>query len=347
MACGVLARPRAARYRWAMTLSRLCLTLVFCCLASLATASCGGSDLRATLSDAERAEIDARLARTPYATGTAWRATRGAQELYLIGTMHLDDPRFDSVMQGLAPVIRRAELVLLEATAEEEAKLEAAVSARPELLFLTSGPTLPELMPEDEWDALAEAARSRGLPAFMAAKMQPWYLSVFLTMPACAVEQMQQGMSGLDARIMAFAARAGVPQRPLEPYDTLFTLMAEEPLEEQVRMLTLGVLPEAVAEDAFFTLKASYFEQKSAEVLEVNRIVAHRHVDLPRAEIDALLDEMLDTLLVRRNRAWMTPILGAPDGVTVVAMGAAHLPGEAGVLALLEAEGFALERLEF
>jgi uncharacterized protein YbaP (TraB family) len=325
------------------------LAALLICLLSTAAAHgrCQGEDQRPGLTPAERAEIDARLADTPYAEGNFWTARRGVQTFHVFGTMHLDDPRFDALMPSLAPLVRNADLLLVEATAEEKAALSRAVADRPELLFLTNGPTLPELLPEDDWQALAAAANARGLPGFMAAKMQPWYLSIMLTMPGCMVAQMQGETGGLDARIMDVAEAAGVPQRALEPYDTLFNLMGETPLEEQVRYLTLGVLPDDVAEDSMTTLANGYFEQKSAEIVEVNRIIAQRVVDLPKAETDALLDEMMATLLVRRNLAWMEPILSAPDGVTVIAAGAAHLPGRQGILALLEAEGFALERLPF
>lgn len=330
-----------------MRILRLFLPLAFIFTATLTAAACGGADVRDTLTPAEQAEIDARLAHVPFAEGNVWTATRGAQVLHLIGTMHLDDTRFDAIMPRLLPLIRNANLLLVEATKAEEAKLESAVTQRPDLLFLTTGPTLPDLLPEADWQALAEAVESRGVPAFMAAKMQPWYLSVLLTMPGCAVQQMQDGANGLDHRIMDLATRAGVPQQPLEPFDTVFNLMSGYPLEEQARLLTLGLLSNDIAEDAFFTLKESYFEEKSAELLEVNRIIAYRHVDLPKAEVDALTDEMLGTLLNQRNLAWMTPILSAPEGETVVAVGAAHLPGAQGLLALLEAEGFRIQRQPF
>lgn len=330
-----------------MTFFRLGLALAFALVASLSNAACSGSDLRRTLTPTEHAEIAARLAHTPFSEGNVWTATRGNTTLHLIGTMHLDDARFGPVMKTLAPLIRSADLLLVEATAKEEAELEQAVTTRPELLFLTSGPTLPELLPDAEWDALAAAAQARGIPAFMAAKMQPWYLSVVLTMPGCAMQDLQNGMNGLDKRIMDLATRAGIQQRALEPYDTLFVLMSEEPIEEQAQMLSVGILPDAVAEDALETLKQSYFEQKSAELLEVNRIIAHRHVGLPNAEIDRLLDDVLDSLLNRRNAAWMDTILATSPGTTVIAVGAAHLPGEIGLLARLEAEGFTLERGAF
>lgn len=327
-------------------LSLLCLSL-FVGFAAPAAATCTGTDLRPSLSASEQTELASRIDGMPYASGNHWKAMRGGQVLHVIGTVHMDDARLAPVVARLEPLLATADRLYLEATAKEQDALQKAISTRPELLFLTDGPTLPELMPEEAWQALADAARVRGIPAFLAAKFQPWYLSVMLSLPACAVQQIQAGTQGLDAQLMARADAAGLPQIALEPYDTLFQIMGAEPLERQVEFLSLGILTDRAAEDGFATLLASYFAEETAEIMEVSRLTARRHLDMETAEVDALFDEMVGTILVKRNLAWMETLLAAPDGVSVVAVGAGHLPGEDGVLDLLSDAGFTLERQTF
>ena len=48
-------------------------------------------------------------------------------------------------------------------------------------LMITSGPTLIDLMTEDDWDALSTALALRGIPGWMAAKMRPWFLTMMLS----------------------------------------------------------------------------------------------------------------------------------------------------------------------
>ena len=57
---------------------------------------------------------------------------------------------------------------------------------------------------------------------------------------------------------------------------------------------------------------------------------------------------MEEAMMVRRNRAWI-PVLtaAAKEGPVLAAFGALHLSGPEGVLALLKADGFKLERLAF
>jgi uncharacterized protein YbaP (TraB family) len=232
-------------------------------------------------------------------------------------------------------------------TADGKDRFERTMIEQPDRVFLTSGPTLPDLLAEDEWQGLAEAARHRGIPPFFAAKFQPWYLALVLAIPPCIIEQQIAGTVGLDQRLMDIADALGVPQRPLEPFDTLFTLFGADPIEDQLDVLRLGALPEDVARDAMVTLFAAYFEEKPAEIIEFSRTLAYRHIDMPQSAVDDMLDDMNASLLNRRNHDWIDIITTVPDGVTVVAFGAGHLVGEDGILNLLGKAGYVLERQPF
>ncbi|MBS0124739.1 TraB/GumN family protein [Thetidibacter halocola] len=312
-----------------------------------ALAACSGQDLRATLNADERRMLTTMVEGRPFPAGNHWRATRDGSVLHLVGTMHLDDPRFDAIMDRIDPLIDEADAVLLEVTDREEAQLQASLATRPELLVLTES-SLPDLM-GDDWDALAEAMRARGLPPVMAAKMRPWYVAMLLSMPTC-IDLASAKDGGLDSRIEARAGAAEVPTRALEPFDTAFNAFAETPIETQVSMLRAALIPEGAADDLFATLLASYFDEAHAESWAVTEVLAPRFGILDDAENRAIFAAMDDALLAGRNRAWIPVILDTldqADGPVVAAFGAAHLSGPDGVLALLEAEGFTLERLAF
>ncbi len=326
---------------------RLFASLFLCIgLAGTATAQCAGQDLRQTLTDAERAEVDAVVSATPYPVGNRWRAERGGQVIDLIGTVHLDDPRLDGPAARIEPLIGDAALVLLEMSAADQAEMTAALTARPDMLLLTDT-TLPELMDEAAWQTLADAASARGVPAFMAAKFQPWYLSMLLSLPPCATATLQTAQ-GLDGRIMDMARAADVPMTSLEAYDTVFQLFKAAPLEEQIAMMEAALVAPDTSEDLFSTLLAGYFDEALTESWEVSRLLSRRLSPLDPAESDAMFAQLQADLLVKRNVDWMPVILDAAQaGRVVVAVGAAHLQGEAGLLNLLKSEGFDLTRQEF
>lgn len=325
---------------------RFVLVLMSMLIPTTLWANCGGIDLRDTLTDSQKAEIETRLAGVPYPEGNHWKATRGDRTIHLIGTMHIDDPRMDALAQRLAPVIRSADLVMVEATEEDSKQLERDMATNPELAFLT-GKTLIDLMPAEDWAALAAAAEARGIPSFMAAKFQPWYLSLMLSMSPCELQAVSRGSEGLDARVMDIAADAGIPMQSLEDPKSVFALFNQDPIEEQIRLLTLGVLPDSASENASYTLKQQYFDEQTLHALELSRVVARPMVNLPEAEFNALFDEFIDLLLRTRNEAWMAPIEAAEGELIVVASGALHLAGEFGLPNLLEQRGYTLERLPF
>lgn len=326
---------------------RILLTCLVLCTALPAFARCTGTSVLADIPAADLADLSARVAATPYPTGNLWHAEKGGTTIHVVGTMHIYDPRLDPMLAEIAPLIPAADLILLETTAEAEAQLQSALAERPELLFITDGPTLPDLLPEPVWQTLADQARARQIPAFMAAKFQPWYLALMLGIPPCAMEAMTSGTRGLDHMIMDVADTAGIPTQALEPYDTLFSLFGDAPMDEQIDMLHATIAMNREADALFATLLERYFAEAHVEAWHISRLAAYQMPDSPRAEIDAMFSEMEDTLLIQRNLDWMPVITAAAtrhDNL-IVAVGAAHLGGTKGVLNLLAQDGYTLTRL--
>lgn len=323
----------------------LCL-LVLLVLPGAVWSACEGQDIRSSLNAAARAEIEDRLAEVPYQTGNHWTATKGDRVMHIIGTLHIDNPQMAALSTRLQPIIEKADLLLVEATLEDQKQLMRDMATKPDLAFLT-GPTLIELMPEEDWDALAQAARERGIPPFMAAKFQPWYLSLILSMSPCAVKEAAKGGEGLDHRLMTIAAEADVPVASLEPYTTVFSLFAQDSLEEQISLLSVGILPTEVSENATTTLVAQYFEEAHMAALETSRVYTRPLVKMPPSEFDILYDEFIDLIVDERNKNWLGPIEDAKGELIVVAAGALHLGGEFGLLNMLEQLGYTLERQPF
>ncbi|SPH24742.1 hypothetical protein DEA8626_03780 [Defluviimonas aquaemixtae] len=327
------------------------LTLAFLLVllpAAAPAAPCGGTNLMETLAPETRAEITARVDALPYARGNAWRAERGDDIVHIVGTYHFDDPRHDSIVERLGPAIDAAAVVLVEAGREEEAKLQSEMLAKPDRLFVLTGPTLPERLEEEDWQALSGAMQARGVPAFLAAKMQPWYVAMMLGIPLCAVGELEGGARGLDQRVMERAEENGIPVRALEPYDTVFSLFDELPADAQLEMIRMTLAIGDQAEDYSATLTDAYFGEDVRATWELGRFTAYELPGKTADEVDAELALMEDLLMVRRNRSWIPAIEKAlAEGPVFAAFGALHLSGEDGVLALLEREGFTLTRLPF
>ncbi len=323
-------------------------TFLFLGATSPAWSVCAGDDLRQSLTEAEATALDAALKDKPYPIGNHWRATKEDKVVHLIGTMHLDDPRFDTIVPGLAPIVETADLLMLEMTDTEEEQLKTSLQSDPSLLILQDT-SLPELMGDEDWALLSDAMRARSMPPFMAAKFQPWYVSMLLSIPTCmSLTDAESG--GLDSRLESIADEAGVPKVALEPFETGFKAFASVSLDTQISMLRASLTAPDANEDLFATMLAAYFDEENAASWELSMVLAPRLSPLSETENEAIFSTMNQMLLVQRNRAWIPEILSALDGSqghVVAAFGAAHLAGNDGVLALLEQEGFNLTRMPF
>lgn len=328
------------RARTGVAVAALCAVL-----AGEAAAQCVGRNLVDALPPGPRAELDRATAAQPYARGNLWTARRGDRTMTVVGTDHLSDPRHAATVAAVGPLVDGARALLVEAGPEEEAAIRRAFGENPGLLTLTEGPSLLELLPEPEWARLSAAMAARGIPPFMAAKFRPWYVSVMLSVPPCAMGAMTDP-KGLDRLLIDRAAAGGVPIRALEPYDTLFAIFDAVTMEEQLAMIRSALRQEDRVADMSVTLTDLYVRGESRATWEFMRLQSGGLPGLTPERVGADFARMEDLLMIRRNRAWIPVIEAASaESPIVVAFGALHLSGEAGVLNLLGEAGWTLEPL--
>ncbi|GLK65957.1 TraB/GumN family protein [Paracoccus kondratievae] len=313
-----------------------------------AAQECVGQNLFDQLPPERMAEMQAAVEGVPYAHGLFWRAEKGDQRITLIGTYHFPDPRHDLILRHFTPEIGAAAKLLVEAGPEEEALLTKALSSDVALLVNAEGPTLPERLSEDEWQALSSTLEKRGVPPVIASRMQPWYVAVMLGVSPCMQRMMQDGdgLDGLDRLLIRKAEAADVPVQALEPWNALFTVFEGMTPREEEDMIRAGMPAAEHADDYTVTMTETYFAENGWLILEFSRFNAYYNSGLSRAEVDAQTEMAQDRMLNQRNARWIEPLekaaaAAAEQGKGVVAgFGALHLPGEKGVLRLLESRGW-------
>ncbi|AWD21715.1 TraB/GumN family protein [Fuscovulum blasticum] len=315
-------------------------------LAPAAATACYGLNLLDLMPAADRARIEAAAAAVPYSEGNLWTATKGKASLTIIGTYHLDDPRHNAVMQRITPLLAAARMLLVEGGPEEEKRLKDRMASDPGVLMITEGPSLLEMLPPETWARLKQALADRGIPGIMAAKFQPWYVTVLLSVPPCAMADLSQP-KGLDGLLIDAATVAGKPIRALEPYDTVFAIFDAFAQQDQVAMIDQSLALEPVSADFSVTLADAYYDGKSQLIWELMRETSYNMPGYTREQVDAEMKAMEEVLVSRRNRAWIPVIdaAAAEGGPLVVAFGALHLPGPEGVLNLLAQDGWTITPL--
>lgn len=313
-----------------------------------AHATCEGQDLIQAMSSEERAEFDAAVNSQPFPSGNFWRAQKGEQEIHLFGTFHMGDPRHKATMRKIAPYLDAADLVLLEATRDDVQKLQSYMAQNPDVMFIQDGPTLPDQLPEDLWQQFSKEMGVRGIPSFMASKFRPGYATMMLGIPPCAMDFVSgNAPAGLDTLIQNYARDNEIATKGLEPYDTaigIFNLLEEgDPMEA----LRIGIAMTTDATNSFITLREGYFRGDHGAIWEYSRRTA---LSTPGLDPDLLKQDFAKlerVTLVDRNAAWMPIILDdSEDKNLFIAVGAAHLTGETGILNLLQNEGYTLTSLD-
>lgn len=320
------------------------ITFLFCTLGSPLLALCGGETYFNRLTPDQTAQLEAEANGIAYGKGTLWQATRGAVQITLIGTMHINDPRLNHIHAKIRDTVQAADLILLEATPAEEAQVLAYMSKNADILFIQDGPTLPERLDAATWDKVMEAVRAHNIPPFLAAKFEPWYLMMALAIPPCAMQDIANGVRGLDHMIMDDAMAADVPLQALEPFDTLFKVLQSGDSDDQLEMLKLALMSGEDQLAMFTALLDSYFTQDIGKLIALNRFLAENTPDLDPVRGRQMALDAEDVIIGNRNRAWMPVIDAAAAQNTniVVAVGAAHLPDTHGLLNLLQLDGWTI-----
>lgn len=185
----------------------------------------------------------------------------------------------------------------------------------------------------------------RGIPSALAEKLRPWFVSMMLSIPPCAL-QLAAADGGLDARMIEAATTAALAIVALEPFDTALGLFDGLTLDEQILMIRNALQVEPQSEDFLTTTADAYFKGESRLIWEFSRHIALALPGADMAQTNADFIRAEAVLMSDRNRAWIPRIIAAlHDGPAFAAFGALHLSGDAGVLALLQAEGFTITPL--
>ena len=308
-------------------------------------AACEGTDLINALPAHQKEALVARAAQQPHATGILWHAVRGDARITLFGTFHLRHDATEAHLAALSPFIDAADAVYLEMSNADAEALQVELANDPSLMFLTEGPTLPDLLGDADWARLAEEFKSRNIPPFIAARFKPIWAAMMLGLGPCEAQSGALEAKGIDTLIGAYAAQAGKPSQSLEDGAAILRSLDDVPQEKQLDMLRLFFDLTIDPDDLMYTTKARYLSQEIALLWEYSRKVSLEGGGDSAQEDFDMFEE---ALLTKRNRDWVSVMTSDEfNGDIFVAVGAAHLPGDRGVLNLLESKGFRITPLPF
>lgn len=266
-----------------------------------------------------------------------WQVTDGDRSLYLLGSFHLLKPGDYPVSADVNAAFADAERVVFELAPEQLAGPGLQQRFLAAAGFDDGNGSLGEALPAGLHRQLDQWLQARGRSVRQFEAYEPWFVNLSLTLGLAAAQGFSPEL-GLDRRLMTRATEAGKPIGGLETLDAQLRALDSVPMDEQVVALAEfldrhGEMPEL--------LDDLHRAWRSADLSRLDA--------LTRQEMRDKTPQSYRIVNVERNRAWLPQLRTLLDGPgsddTLVVVGALHLLGDDGLVALLRARGYRVERI--
>lgn len=304
--------------------------------------ACTGEDLLPALQKTDPATYDkivAEAAKTPNGKGIFWKIEKaGLSPSYLLGTMHVTDPRVLAMPMGASEAVADASTIVIESDEIlDEKKAAAAMLMHPELTMFMDGSTIRDHLSAEDAEKLETGLKARGLALAAVARMKPWILSSFVALPACEIARKAAGASFLDKHIAEDAIKAGKKVVGLETLAEQLQAMADLPVEFHLQALIETLELGDKMDDVIETMTALYLAGDTGKTMPMLEAVAPSKPGQDESAYAAFEKRIVtDRNRIMAERA--APLLA--EGKIFIAVGALHLPGEHGLIELLRAQGY-------
>jgi uncharacterized protein YbaP (TraB family) len=256
---------------------------------------------------------------------------------FLYGTMHVTDARVfrftDSLQAAFASVGAYA----------MEIKLDETEMAAAMLQFMTpeDAPGLDKLLKKKQYKLVAKVFdREMGVPLRMFNRFQPALIEMMVSQVAELGKEALASdtlRDALDLHLMQKAEAAGKKTYGLETVADQLRIFTEAPLSEQAQHL----YETARAMEADFLAKKPKKKDQTFEKMLEAYVAGDLQTLMQMFEDEEVDKDLMDKLLYKRNITMTDraiPLMQAQP--TLIAVGAAHLPGPGGVIALLRERGY-------
>jgi uncharacterized protein YbaP (TraB family) len=262
-----------------------------------------------------------------------WKVTGKSGTLYLVGSVHLLTQDFYPLSSTLEGIYKDSDLLV------EEADLGELISSQSQMQLLARGmlpssQSLDQLVSPATLADVSKRVAQLGMPMEPLKRFKPWFLALTLS----ALEWQKAGFDaqlGIDRHFFDRAKKDNRRVMGLETVEFQMTLFDGLSADQQERLL-VGTLKDLDTELA--NLSRMVQAWKTGDASTVEEIVTK---DLKSEPV------LYERLLAQRNRTWLPKLepLLERSGRTLVVVGAAHLVGPDGLLAMLTAKGYRVEQM--
>ena len=262
-------------------------------------------------------------------TSRYWAISRdGAAAGFLLGTIHSEDPRVLDFPDGFIEELTGNPVFAMELVPDLP-----TLTRLTEYMHYQDGSTLESRIGADRYARLREALADYRVPGDWIRRMKVWAAMMTLSVPPP-----ESGLF-MDFSLSLRAAGAGMQVVGLETLEEQLSFLEDMPMEQQLALLDQALDEYDKVETIHRDMVDRYLED------DLQGLVAQSDEQL--AELSPQIREyFVERGIVDRNRRMFEALLPhLQQGRVFVAVGALHLPGESGLIALLRGQGYAVTPL--
>ncbi|MGH8034117.1 MAG: TraB/GumN family protein [Lysobacterales bacterium] len=258
-----------------------------------------------------------------------WQISRDDHEVgYLLGSIHSEDPRVLDFSTAFIGQLTSCQVFAMEMVPDLP-----TLARLTEYMHYPDSTTLESTLGAERYGKVMDALSAYQVPVDWKAKMKVWAVMMTLSVPPP-----ETGFF-MDLSLSLRAAGAGLTVSGLETLDQQLSFLEQMPMGFQLALLDQALVEYQQVGEINRQLVEAYL---SGELPAVSQISDEQFDQLDPDIRDYFLSHGID----ERNQRMVDKLVSLLQGSRVfVAVGALHLPGPQGLLALLRARGYSLKPL--
>lgn len=261
--------------------------------------------------------------------GLLWEISKpGIPPSYLFGTIHSEDPAVVNLPAAVQQAFAESGTIVLELLMDKDAMMYSATA-----MLMMDGRLLPDVIGQPLYDRVAPVIATRGITEPVLSRMKPWAVAVTLSVPAQKTGQV------LDLVLYQEAVKQAKAVKGLETMQEQLDLFDGMPEADQITLLSDAVEYYPELDDMYRQMLAAYHARDLGALLQINDSYKEKGNQ-------QMADDFQRRVIDERNQRMAEraqPML--QTGRAFIAVGALHLPGDKGLLNLLEQQGYRIRRV--
>jgi uncharacterized protein len=262
-----------------------------------------------------------------HSQGMLWKVSKeGKEASYLFGTIHISDKEVTTLPEVVDNALHDSDQFVMEAVPDME---QLTLFSR--TMFFNDGKLLSNYVDAPVYERTKQILAAYQLGPDAVSVMKPWAAFLMMNYPP------DKGQP-LDMVLLSLAQQNGAAIAGLESLKEQADIFSDLNMEEQVKLLTDTVCHYDMVEQDFAVMKSLYLKRDLGGLYNYAQRYSMSDQPVYQKLMKKLIDDRNNTMVDR-----MQTMLD--KGSAFIAIGAMHLTGKQGVLALLEKRGYSISSI--